>query len=196
MRVHMKIVIIAAAIVSTITSASGFEGEKRLFTMEKNYNPENIMVIHTQTDADCKFVTSRKNSENNFVEFYWMMNHGPETKEVHPSIRSEIKNRVSFQGMNERKDSFRLRLNDLKELKHDLPDTNMEVTAEILGGGCIIKSSLALGASARYRKLELQKSYCDVSKNFLGIPNGCNYLELSGRDAANGETLKIRFNRK
>lgn len=192
----MKILLLASSMTFMFSAFAGMSGEKKLFTMEKNYNPENVMQIHTQTDDNCRFVTSKKNSENNYLEFYWIMNHGKEVKEVHSMIRSEIKNRVSFQGINEAKDTFKVKLNDLKELRHDLTDTTMEVTSEIIGGKCIVKSIITLGASSKYRKLALKKTFCDVTTNLLGLPNGCKFIELSGTDAETGEALKVRFNKK
>ena len=95
-------------------------------------------------------------------------------------IRSEIKNRVSFNGINDSKDTFKVKLNDLKELRHDLTDTSMEVTSEIIGGKCVVKSVITLGASAKYRKLALKKTYREVTTNLIGLPNGCMKLESLG----------------
>jgi hypothetical protein len=170
--------------------------EKKLFTMEKNHNPENIMMIHTQTDMDCKFIESKKNNEKNFLEFYWIMDSGRSQKEVHPLIRDEIKKRVRFDGINERKDAFKVTLGDLKELRHDLTDTSMEVMSELSDGKCIVKSVLTLGASGNYKKLDIERTYCEVSKNLLGIPNGCLSLILEGKDVSNGETIKMTFRKK
>ena len=154
------------------------------------------MMIHTQTDLDCKFVTSEKNNENNFLEFYWIMDFGHSKKEVHPLIRDEIKKRVSFAGINNRSDSFRITLNDLKELRHDLTDTTMEIISEMNQGKCGVKSILTLGASGKYRKMDLERTYCEVSKNLIGLPNGCTTLLLEGKDASNGELIKVSFRKK
>jgi hypothetical protein len=170
--------------------------ERKLFVLEKNFNPENVMIIHGQTDKDCRFVPSPKNAEGNFVEFYWNMNSGQEKKEVNPTIRGEIKNRFKFLGINPQRDSFRMRLNDLTELKHDLGDTSIEVQSELLNGKCNVKSLLILGASANYRKMNLKRIYCDVSKNLLGIPSGCNFIDLEGQDADNGERILVKFKKK
>lgn len=192
----MKFTILTILFGFLAMSASAQSSEKKLLTMEKNHNPENVMMIHTQTDKDCKFVISTKNNEKNYVEFYWIMNNGKSVKEVHSMIRSEIKNRLTFKGLNSTRDSFRLRLNDLSELKHDLTDTSMEVVSEIIGGKCFVRSILTLGASAKYRKMDLNRTYCEVSKNLIGIPNGCNFLELEGKDIHTGENFKVRFKKK
>lgn|GEM_PF-1955491 len=172
------------------------QAEKKIFTMEKNHNSENIMMIHTQTDLDCKFVVSKKNNEKNFLEFYWIMDSGRSKKEVHPLIRDEIKKRVRFDGVNDRRDSFKVTIDDLNELRHDLTDTSMEVVSEVNEGNCIVKSILTLGPSGNYKKMDLEKTYCEVSRNLFGIPSGCLSLLLEGKEVPNGETIKITFRKK
>ena len=165
--------------------------EKRLFTMRKSYNPTNILIVNSQTDEDCKFV--RKNKE--YIDLYWLMD-GKNRKEINPMIRSEIQNKVQFKGINSKKDSFKVKLNDLRDLKHDLEDTTIEVSSEIINGNCNTKSVLKLGSSSKYRKLNLKKTFCEVTTNLIGVPNGCAYVELQGVDADSGEKLKVRFNSK
>lgn len=190
----MKTIITLGLISLSFNSSANVE--RKLFTMEKNYNPENIMIIHTQTDRDCRFIKSPKNSEGNYIEFYWNMNSGQQTKEVHSMIRAEIKKRVSFEGVNQARDSFKIRLNDLTELNHDLADTTMEVMSEVSSGKCEVKSVLTLGPSAGYRKIDLNRTFCEVSKNLVGIPNGCSFLQLVGKDLYSGELVKVRFKQK
>lgn len=165
--------------------------ERKLFTLEKSLNSENILLIHTQTDENCKFVA--KNGE--YVDFYWLM-EGKSKKTVHPMIRSKVQERVAFLGINAARDSFKVNLNDLKEIKHDLEDTKIEITSEIQNGKCEVSSILKLGASAKYRKLNLKRTYCEVEKNLLGVPTGCKSLELQGTDADSDEAIRVRFKGK
>lgn len=196
MKKSMTTTLLAMTLSLTSLNALAQSGEKKLFTMEKDHNEENVMMIHTQTDADCKFVTSTKNSEKNYMEFYWIMNNGKDTKEVHSMIRSSIKERVKFLGINASRDSFKIKLNDLSELRHDLTDTTMEINSEMVNGKCEVKSVLTLGASGRYRKIDLNRTFCNVSKNLIGVPNGCNFIELEGSDTSTGETIKVKFKKK
>ena len=150
--------------------------EKKLFTMEKNYHAENIMVINS----------------HDFLDFYCLID-GKNRKEVHPMIRSQIQEKVKFSNINNQRDRFKIRMNDLSELKHDLEDITMEISSSITNGNCQVKSVLKLGPSARYRKLNVKRTYCEVSTNMVGVPNGCKYLELQGLDSDTGESLKVRF---
>lgn len=192
----LKNVLALALSLSSLSAFAQFAGEKRLFTMEKNYNAENVMIIHAQTDNNCKFVVSSKNNEKNYMEFYWVLNNGKARKEVHPMIRGEIKKRVSFEGINGTRDSFRLGLNDMKEVRHDLSDTTMEVASEIEGGKCVVKSIMTLGASQKYRKIDLNRVYCEVTTNLVGIPNGCKFLDVEGTDIQTGAKVKARYLKK
>lgn len=162
--------------------------EKKLFIMEKNYNAENLLVINTHINDSCKFVAEN----NEYMDFYWLMD-GKTRKEIHPMIRGKIEEKVKFTGINKLQDSFKVRMSDLNELKHDLEDTTMEVTSAIINGACKVKSIIKLGPSAKYRKLNLKRTYCEVSTNFIGVPTGCKFLDLQGSDADTGEPLKVRF---
>ena len=165
--------------------------ERKLFTLEKSLNSENILFIHTQTDENCKFVAN----SNGYVDFYWLMD-GSQKKQVHPMIRSKVQERVKFVGINEAHDSFKVKLNDLSEIKHDLESNEIEARAEVINGECVVKSVIQLGASAKYIKLDLQRTFCEVEKNMVGIPKGCKYLELAGKNDVTDEGVKARFKGK
>ncbi|MFA6235957.1 MAG: hypothetical protein WC635_01415 [Bacteriovorax sp.] len=184
----LSLYIIAATLLIAQNAFAGASVEKKLFTMEKNYNAENIMVISTQTDDNCKFLS--KNNE--YLEFYWMMDRSTR-KEVHPTILKQIKEKIKFSGINSQRDSFKVQMNDLSELKHDLEEASMEVSSGIENGVCAVKSVIKLGPSASYRKLNLKRTYCDVTTNMIGIPNGCKFIDLDGNDADTNIKLKVRF---
>lgn len=182
----LSAIVMALALISSAQAT-----ERKLFTLEKSMNSENILMIHTQTDDNCKFIAG----DNGYVDFYWLMD-GLNKKPVHPMIRSKVSERVAFAGINESRDSFKVKLNDLSEINHDLEDTKIEAVAEVVNGACEVRSIVKLGASAKYRKMNLKRTYCQVDKNLVGVPKGCKYLELSGIDADNGEALKVRFRGK
>lgn len=186
-----SMLILTGALILAQSAFAGETIERKLFTLEKSLNSENILLIHTQTDENCKFVPN----SNGYVDFYWLMN-GTDKKQVHPMIRSKVQERVQFLGINEEHTSFQVRLNDLSEIKHDLESNVIEARAELNNGECVVKSVIQLGASSKYEKLDLQRTYCEVAKNMVGIPNGCKFLELAGADDATGAGLKVRFKGK
>lgn len=159
--------------------------------MEKSYNSENIMVIHTRTDDECKFPEKKKD----MIDFYWLIN-GKNRKPVHSMIRSGVEERIQVNGISSKGDFFKVQLTDLSEVKHDLADPVLEIKSEISEGECEVKAILTLGSSHKYRKINLQKTYCEVTTNFMGIPNGCKFLELQGVDIDNGESVSVIYKKK
>lgn len=185
-----SILVLAGALLLTQAASAGQAIERKLFTLEKSLNSENILNVHTHTDENCKFVT--KNNE--YVDFYWLMDRKT-IKQVHPKIRSTVHEKVQFVSINARHDSFKVRLNDLSEIKHDLESNVIEVRAEIINGTCTVNPIIQLGASAKYKKLNLKRTYCEVN-TVMGIPKGCKFLELSGVENTTNEQLKVRFKGK
>lgn len=167
--------------------------EKKLFRMDKNYHSENILIISSHVDENCKFIAKDKD----YLDLYWLMN-GSDTdrKEIAGAIKSGIQKRVQFEGMSSEGNNFKIRMNDLSELKHDLEDTTIDVKSEISGGVCQVKSILKLGPSSKYRKINLKRFYCEVSTNMIGIPKGCKFVELQGNDIDTGELVKVRYKSK
>lgn len=185
-----SILVLASTIFLSQVAYAGKSIERKLFTLEKSLNSENILNIHTQTDENCKFVSN----SNGYIDFYWLMDKKT-IKQVHPTIRSKVQERVKFVGINEARNSFKVRLNDLSEIKHDLESNIIEARAEIVNGTCTVNSIIQLGASSKYKKLNLQRTYCEVN-NILGVPKGCKYLELSGKDEATNADITVRFKGK
>ena len=189
----MKIfnIVIIALVLSSHTALAARLTERKLFTLEKSLNSENVLNIHTFTDDNCKFV----DDSNGQVDFYWLLDKHNK-KEVHPMIRSQVQERVKSLGLNSTKDSFKVRLNDLSEINHDLENNNIEVAAEIVAGICTVKSIIKLGASSKYKKITIEKIFCNVEKNFLGVPSGCTYLELQGKELDTLEIVKVIYKGK
>lgn len=105
-------------------------------------------------------------------------------------IRTKTNERLKITAINSTKDNYKLALTDLSELKHDLQDTTVDVVAQIQEGKCLSKAIIKLGPSGNYRKMSLSKIHCTASKNFVGVPDGCKKITLSGSDADSNEKLK------
>lgn len=185
-----SLIIAGTFVISTAAFASTIN-EKKIFNLEKSLNSENVLTIVTQTDENCKFISKN----NDYIDFYWLMD-GVTKKEVHPMIRTKVQERVKFVGINKDRTSFNVRLNDLSEIRHDLENNIIEIRSEINQGICTVKSILKLGASAKYRLLNLKRTFCEVQTNMIGVPNGCQYLELLGTDGHTNESIRVRFRGK
>lgn len=173
---------------ATLPFLNSFAAEEVLFTLEKSYNPENYIVVHTEVNDKCQFVQG----PNGYMDYYWMTN-GTDRTTVSSLIRSQVNKRIRFQEINERKDLFKVAFADLSMLKHDLADPIVEVRSEMVNGKCQVQSVISLGASVKYSKMDVKKTFCEVSKNFIGIPTGCKFLDLEGVDADSGTALSVRF---
>lgn len=189
----MIIKIIIIVLISIPAIAATDVNRQKLFLMEKNYHQGNLMVISAMTNKECQFVAKEGTEE--FVDYYWLMD-GSKEKKIHPLIRSGIKKRTKFNGLVENKKEFHIELKDLSELKHDLNDINIDVKSELVDGKCLVKSILKLGPSENNRSIALTRTFCDVNKNFVGIPTGCKSLELTGTDVKTNQEVKVKFAKK
>lgn len=171
--------------------------ERPLFVMKKSHHPENILVVAAKVDGQCRFLPYKNGS---YLDYYWLMD-GKKRKRAHPLIKSGISKRVAFVKSLQGQSEFQARLNDLKELEHDLPDTSFIVKAEDVKAEeekqeCEIHALIKLGPSHKGRTLDLQQAYCQVDKNFLGVPRGCKSLTLAGQELQSGKKLSARFEKK
>lgn len=181
----MKVVGIVFLLVSLMSFAVE-EKRVQLFLMEKSHNQENIMVIHTQVNDDCQFVGER------LIDYYWMMD-GKKEKRVHSMIKYKIRERLKFDSLAGDKRSFKVQMTDLSEVKHDLEDINIKIISDKSDGSCRVHAILKLGPSKDYKEMILDRTYCEVKKNLVGIPTGCKNLELIGKDLKTGEELRVKF---
>lgn len=166
----------------------GKENRKQLFLVEKTYNNENIMVVHATIDNECNFIDGKK-----LIDYYWLMD-GKKEKRVHPMIKNKVGDRFKFNELGADKKSFTIQMADLSEVKHDLPDINIRVTSEKeKDGNCKVLAVLKLGPSGDNKELILERTFCVVKKNIVGVPIGCKTLELIGKDLKTGEELRVKF---
>lgn len=135
---------------------------------EKNENPQNIMVAYVKTNESCQLQMDPKAPGTPLFDFYWLMNR-ERYKPVHRMIKAGIRNRLEFLPAKKGAREFELKLNDLKELKQDLHQPVVEVTAKPAKGGCEVHGTLQLGPSDGNKKIQLQKIY-SVSRKTLAPP--------------------------
>tara|TARA_Y100000768_G_scaffold103111_1_gene75379 strand:- start:30 stop:593 length:564 start_codon:yes stop_codon:yes gene_type:complete len=179
---------VLTCLIFILSSSAGIR--EKLFIMEKSHNPENVMIIEVKLNEKCEFQTYEDGS---LLNFYWLMDGGKYTKDIHPLIRHGIAKRVEYKDQAKTKTSFKVALNDLKEVQHDLPDSSLDVSASLDKGKCSVQSILELGPSKNNKKINLTRSFCKVETNVLGIPVGCTFLELEGKTLSSGKPLHAKF---
>lgn len=163
--------------------------ERPLFIMEKSHNEQNTMVIYAQTNSECEFKAFDSGS---YLDYYWLMG-GKKRKRVHPLIKKGIADRIEFKKSKKSDEKeFKAVLNDLDEVKNDLPNTEVKITSVKNGNDCSTLSTIMLGKSNKYKTIELEKTYCEVDKIF-GVPKGCKRLDLQGKDLKSRKRIKASY---
>lgn len=168
---------------------------QRLLLFEKNENPQNVMVIYTKIDGACSLAKG-ENGQPVF-DFYWMMD-GERYKPVHSMIKSGIRDRLEFQGGSAEKGprDFFVRINDMKEVKNDLPDPRLHVELQSEGRGCTADARIQLGPSDQGRVLKVESIYSEAKKIMMPPFRKLVAVTLRGVDAKTGEKIERRFQGK
>ena len=156
----------------------------RLFDLRKDHNPQNVLVIHTYADAQCRFIGSM-DEKKRLVDMYWRMNDGtPQEcyKPTHPEIKSETLKTLLVKSLSEDRTKLRLEITQLKQLNNDLPSREAEVDLAHDGTACTAKMYLQLGPKENNKRLQIL-GIGAKGKYILDIPTkGIKQLELSGYD--------------
>lgn len=178
-----------------ITNIPEVGNHYRLFNFEKNINPQNILIVYTKLDEKCRFVTDPSQRDQPTFDFYWMMD-GTKYKPVNPLIKSGIRDRLEFQNDPANRDtSFFVKINDLKEMEHDLPDSTMHVVARAGKTGCEVDGTVRLGASAKNETITLTKIYTEA-KNQGGLYPTPTSITLTGVSTKSGQVISATFHAK
>lgn len=166
----------------------------RVITVEKSINPENIMVVYTKVDSHCRFITDPAQRDQPVFDFYWLMNR-KSYKPVHKLIKGEVRKRLEFElDPSDRHQSFYVRMNDMKEVHHDLRDNRLNVRSENVGGKCVVSATMTLGPSAGNAKIYLSKVYSEAKKGLI-MPSLVS-ISLTGKDVNSGKTISKTYKAK
>ena len=159
----------------------------RLFTVEKSINSQNIMVVYTKLDSQCRFLTDPNERDQPVFDFYWLMD-GRRYKRVHPLIKAEVKKRLEFQvDSTDRQHSFYVKLNDMKEVRHDLRDNRLHVSSSMENGACHVGAMMSLGPSAGNANIEVTKFYSEAKRGLI-YPTLIS-ISISGKSLASGQSV-------
>lgn len=165
-----------------------------LLTLEKNENPQNIMIIYTKLDQNCRLEIK---DEAPVLSEYWLMNR-ERYKRVNPLIvrgiekRMKIVTDVAFDP-----NSFQVRLSDFTEIQHDLgTDPLITIRSEGQPGRCEAVAVLHMGPADQYRSIQLEKVFAKSEKKLLPPFRRLLELTLTGADLATGERFSRTFHSK
>jgi hypothetical protein len=170
---------------------------QKLLTFEKSINPENIMVIYTKLDEKCRLETDPSERDQPVFDFYWLMD-GKNYKPVHPMIKSGIRDRLEFEAdaiPANRQNSFYVKVNDLKEMEHDLTDTRLHiVTKAAEANKCDADAFMTLGASDGNATILLTKIFTEAKRSFLSAK--VIAITVYGNDVKTGKAIVRTYKAK
>jgi len=159
-----------------------------LIKIEKNENPQNLMIVYTKLNSRCGFISGP------VLDEYWLMD-GSRYKKVNPLIKQGIRKRFQLDESAFARDGrFIVRLKDFHELKSDLgPEPSFEVHTNKAAAGCQAVVEMKLGPSDKNRTIAIESIYADSSKKLLPPFRKLNSLTLTGKDVVTGESVKRTY---
>lgn len=171
---------------------------------EKNENPQNILVVYTKLNEDCRFIADPSEPSLPVFDFYWLMDR-TRYKPVHPLIKSGIHDHLRLEtppvlrpAKNDDKkvpvwDSLSARIQILDELKHDLEEPRVTVKAVKREGACTVQALMKLGPSDQNRTIALESIYSESRKVLWPPFRQVVSVTLTGTDVASGEKVKRTY---
>lgn len=154
----------------------------KILSFEKNENPENVLVVYTKLDENCRFI---QKDAKPLIDFYWLMN-GQRYKPTHALIKNAVRGRMKISEVDEQ--SFRLRINELKELQTDLRQPHLNVRVVKKGAECTVA---AYFRDQNEQLIRVNSIFSESKKTFL--PPFRKVLAVAIRGTASGEAVERKF---
>ncbi|HXT01358.1 MAG TPA: hypothetical protein VN915_11830 [Elusimicrobiota bacterium] len=134
----------------------------RVVTVRKSVHPRNDLVVYTRLDDECRIV---RQGDSPALDFYWLMDRRS-FKPVNPLIKRGIRKRLEVETgsvPDAGADSFSVRLNELKEVQHDLgPNPRLRVRSSKTARGCRAEARMTLGPSDKNAEIRLDEIYSEA----------------------------------
>lgn len=163
-----------------------------ILIVEKNVNPQNLMVIYTKVDAKGRFLADLADQERPVFDFYWLMN-GKDYKPVNSLIKNEIGRRFECQpSPSVRATHFVINVNDLKEVNSDLKEPKVDVYANASGSTRDVEAQMTLGPSDGNMRIKLSSIYTEGR----AFPPAVYSVTLKGEEIVNGKLTGKKVARK
>ena len=147
---------LSSAFAKPITDIPQIGPHQQILTVEKNVNPENIALVYTKVDAQCRFVTDPANRDQPVFDFYWRMG-GKDYKPMNSFFKSEFQKRMAY--VSGDATHFQLDANDLKEVQTDIKNPRLDVVSTGAGGNCNVQAFITLGPSDGNARIRLDSIY-------------------------------------
>jgi hypothetical protein len=129
-----------------------------LFFIEKSYHPENIAVVYTRLDTDCRVILDREHGFLPTLDFYWLLD-ATRYKPMAEPLKAGTRKRLQFidtYGSQGDPTAFAVRTDDLSRVQHDLPSPTVQIKAERQGEACMATAFMTLGPSNDYATIKIE----------------------------------------
>ena len=120
-----------------------------LFLIEKSHHPENITVVYTKLDTDCRVIPDREHGFLPTLDFYWLMD-ATRYKPMAALLKAGTRKRLQFidtHGPQGDPTAFSVRTDDLSRVQHDLQSPTVQIKTERQGAACVATAFMTLGPS-------------------------------------------------
>ena len=120
-----------------------------LFLIEKSHHPENITVVYTKLDTDCRVIPDSEHGFLPTLDFYWLMD-ATRYKPMAGPLKAGARKRLQFidtNGSQGAPTAFAVRTDDLSRVQHDLPSPTVQIKTERQGDACMATALMTLGPS-------------------------------------------------
>jgi hypothetical protein len=163
-----------------------------ILIVEKNVNPQNLLVVYTKVDANGRFLTDDAEGNRPVFDFYWLMD-GKNYKRVNGLIKNEIGKRFEWQLSQTNPTShFIVNLNDLKEVDSDIKDPKIDVYAGRGGGARGVEAQISLGPSNGNMRIKLTSIYTEGR----AFPPAVYAVILKGEEIVDGKPTGKKVTRR
>ncbi len=155
-----------------------------LFVFEKTFNPENIIIIYTKVDRNCRIIYDRQKQQPTFG-LYWL-DDGVRFDPA-PQLANQFLSRMPVEDIKDDPYSFYVRLTDLRQLHHDLADERLLIRSEQYGNSCLVGAYMRL----KNKKLvRVTSTLTDAAINFFSL--NIRSLTVVGHEIGNMNKKIVR----
>ena len=129
-----------------------------LFLIEKNYHPNNIIVVYTKLDQHCRVLPDRAHGFMPTLDFYWLMDasrYKPMAEPLKEGVRQRLQLTDSH-GLTTDSAVFSVRTNDLARVHHDLSSPTVQISTARHGETCVATASMTLGPSNGHTTMKVE----------------------------------------
>ena len=129
-----------------------------LFLVEKSHHPENITVVYTKLDTDCRVILDREHGFLPTLDFYWLMD-ATRYKPMAGPLKAGARKRLQFidrNGSQGAPTAFAVRTDELARVQHDLQSPTVQIKAERQGDACVATAFMTLGPSNGHATIKVE----------------------------------------